>query len=275
MLKIVPVLERPLDTLCEVATDAFTDYLVGSIAFTPQLISVVAAMDGVDLNLCRFIVVDDKPVGFAMFARRGWTLRLMAFGVVREWQEKKIGRQALELLIAESKSRGEKGMVLECFEQNVRGIRLYESLGFRSVRRLFGWEGENLAGTKADLEQIDPALVADVMCKSDTSWLPWQCHPTNSLRVGPPSVGYRLGDAFAAITNPEAEVVVFRSLGVLPESQKKGQATALVGAVLAEHPGKKWRINQIVPEEFAPIFERNGLIRQPLNQMQMELNWDQ
>lgn len=274
MVQLVPVLEKPLDTLCEVATDAFTDYIVGSIAFSPQLIAAVAAMDGVDLNLCRFIVQDDKPVGFAMFARRGWTIRLMAFGVIREWQEKKIGRQALALLIQESKERGEKKMVLECFEQNERGIRLYESLGFKTLRRLVGFEGENLAGEQADLIEIDPAEVAAVMSKSDTEWLPWQCHPSNSLRTGPPSVAYRLGDAFAAITNPEAEVVSIRSLGVLPSLQGKGEATRIVGAILAHHPGKKWRINEIVPEEFAPIFEKNGLSRKPLNQVQMELCWD-
>lgn len=269
-LRLEPVLDHPIPTLCEVGTDAFTGYLAGGMTLTPTLLSYLCAVDAADLRLSRMVMHGDEPVGFALMAQRGRTTRLIVFGVIRAWQEKKVGREAIGLLLDEARQRGDERMLLECFEQNERGIRLYTSFGFKPIRRLFGWGAEDLNGIPGDLVEVDTSEVAHVGMMTPTGNWPWQGGAHAALRHGPPSRGYRLGDAYASISDPSVEVLTIRHLAVHPGFHRKGEATRLVGALVAAHPGKKWRIGQIVPEEFSPIFERNGFSRLDLNQFQME-----
>lgn len=53
--------------------------------------------------------------------------------VEKEYRRQHIGRELLEYILSEAKSRGVKNVTLEVRETNVPAIRLYESMGFKEV----------------------------------------------------------------------------------------------------------------------------------------------
>jgi ribosomal protein S18 acetylase RimI-like enzyme len=271
-LRLEPALDHPIPLLCDVATDAFHGYVAGTVAWTPAIVSWLCSVDGADLRLSQIVFHQDQPVGFGVVSRKGRSCRLVVFGIVRAWQERKIGGGSLAELLKQSKERGETSMALECFEQNERGIRLYRSFGFEPARRLYGFEGF-APGVAADLEEIDPAEAARTGALSPSEHLPWQVSPFSAIRLGPPHIGFRLGNAYAIVSDPSAETLTLRYIAVPPKAQRRGEATKLVRALLAHFPQKKWRVAPTVPEEYAPIFERAGLIRMALNQFQMKLTY--
>src|SRR5690606_17202629 len=142
--------------------------------------------------------------------------------------------------------------ILECFEQNTRGIKLYQRLGFEITERLMGYtyQQENAQDTPVpELEQVDVYEVArQLMWYGDQS-LPWQSSGMQIARLGAPHVGYKLGEAYGVFSDPSADVATVRALVVPPEHQNQGHAKALIQAVMGLHAGsRQWRIGQICPE---------------------------
>ncbi len=80
-----------------------------------------------------------------------------------------------------------------------------------------------------------------------------------------------MGDSYAVVTPAGNDTLVIRALAVPPDQQRRGQASRLVSALIAAHPGTHWYVPQICPEEFGNIFLKNGMQTLPLNQFQMEL----
>jgi ribosomal protein S18 acetylase RimI-like enzyme len=227
--------------------------------------------DSVSLFLSLVARRDDAPMGLTLISRRGWTSRVAAMGVHADAQGQGIGGWLLEQAIDAARARGDRAMQLEVFEQNTRAVRLYEKYSFRVLRRLLGFAGSTLSGEAAPLEMTDVAEVARLVAAWGSPDLPWQCGGETISKHGPPSVAYRMGESGAVISAPTADRIVIRALAVPPEQQRQGAATRLVSALIAAHPGKQWLVPQICPEEYAPIFTRNGFTREPLNQFQMML----
>jgi diamine N-acetyltransferase len=91
------------------------------------------------------VSADDVPVGFVMFGRvpddgRYWVCRLM---VDRAHQRRGYGRAAMELVLAELRSREDCADVWISFEPENAGARdLYVALGFEDQHRVE--EGESV-----------------------------------------------------------------------------------------------------------------------------------
>lgn len=270
-LHLQPAAEFSIATIAAIFNRAFQGYIAGEVHLTPPTLAALLARDGVDLGLSLMALRDEQPVGFSLIARRGAASRLAGFGIVPEAQEQGIGKHVMEAVIQQGRERADKALVLEVFEQNVRGVRLYQSLGFRPLRRLMGYEGDNLQGEGGHLEAVDVTLMAKHLLSWQPDDLPWQCSGEVMLKLGPPHVAYRLDDSFALISNPVAERIIIRGLAVPPEQQRKKRATRLIAALIATHPAKSWYVPQIYPEEYEEIFLQNGFQRLPLNQFQMEL----
>jgi len=89
--------------------------------------------------------------------------------------------------------------------------------------------------------------------------------------LNPPACAYKNGDAYIALSNPDAEHVVIWSLLVEPQARGKGLAVQLLEDVMAKHVGKTWHVPAILPEELGGVFERAGFEREELSQWQMRL----
>ena len=249
----------------------FEGYFV-PVQMTDAALQTMIRRDGVDMAESRVLFRDDQPIGVALIARRGWTCRLAAMGIVTEARNGGVGTWAMKQLIEEARVRGEKEMLLEVIEQNMAGVKLYRKVGFEAVRRLVGYKLENPQGkSKGKIEEIDIRDLAKLISAHGLKDLPWQLSGETIAQHTPPSRAYRLDDAYCLISNPEAEQVVISSVLVKAGSRGAGLSPVLMRAVFSRFPNKTWRVPAIFPEEMSPIFEEVGMKREELSQLQMAL----
>ncbi len=252
-------------------TRGFEGYFV-PVQMTDAALQTMIRRDGVDLAESRVLFKDDQPIGVAFIARRGWTSRLAAMGIVTEARNGGVGTWAMKQLIEEARARGEKEMLLEVIEQNTAGVKLYRKVGFETVRRLVGYKLENpQVKSKGKIEQIDIRELAKLVSAHGLKDLPWQLSGETIAQHTPPSRAYRLDDAYCLISNPEAEQVVISSVLVKAGSRGAGLSPVLMRAVFSRFPNKTWRVPAIFPQEMSPIFEEVGMKREELSQLQMAL----
>jgi ribosomal protein S18 acetylase RimI-like enzyme len=209
-------------------------------------------------------------VGAALIARRGWTSRLAGMAIAPDARAQGIGRWCMDRLLHGARARGERAMVLEVIEQNEPAVRLYQRCGFRTLRRLVSYVVSQPAGA-ADvaLEEADLHTVARLVSAHGLPDLPWQISGESLAQAGPPNRAYRLGAAYVTISNPDEAQVAIRSLLVAPNGRRQGQATRLLRAVMARHPGKTWQVPALCPEEIGGVFEKAGFVQESLSQLQM------
>ncbi len=278
-LTVQPAVEFPLSTLCDLINRSFKGYVAGDIQFTLPVLAGFMAQS--DVHLARSLVVlqDGEPAGIAMLARRGWSVRVALMGVIAEFQNQGVGRWLLRQIADQAKTNGDRMLVLEVIEQNPRAVHLYEACGYRSIRRLMGYDykaneqdKQNVSSNQATvLERVDIIEAARHITAWEAADLPWQFSGISLAKVGAPSVAYRVDDCYAICSNPEAETITLLGLAVPPEKQRKGIATQLAAKLTVAHPGKNWRVPPTCPEEYGAIFLHNGFTVNPLNQFQMEL----
>jgi ribosomal protein S18 acetylase RimI-like enzyme len=266
------VLEYGLEPTAAVLTAAFADYFAPAPMTAADLVQM-ARTDSVDLTASRVVVRDGNAVGAALVARRGWTSRLAAMGIVPAARRTGAGRAVLENLLAAARARGERTMVLEVIEQNDPAVRLYESAGFTRVRRLMGFAGPGTnppaAAPTTDPIEVDPRELAAVVIREGLPDLPWQLSGETLAHLSPPATAFRLEGAWLALAATSGPIVTIRGVVTERKERGRGRAQALLRAVMARHSGKQWRVPAIWPAELAGVFARAGLVPQPLSQWQM------
>ncbi len=279
-MELKPAHSLTLEELAALFNLAFTDYVGGSVRFNAGSLTRFLARDNVDLDLSQIVLRDGQPVGFGFIARQGWSSWLAAFGIVPAASGAGLGTNAMSRLIEQARRREDRLFELEVIEQNTRAVRLYESVGFRKLRRLIGYEASSpiprtttVGARRAspDLQTIDLLDAAKVIVQNGEADLPWSLTGFTIARHAPPDLAYVLDHAYAVISNPEPPVIALRALIVPPDYRRQGQAARLLSALFAQYPGKSWSIPAICPEEYG-IFERFGFERQSITQFQMRLS---
>jgi ribosomal protein S18 acetylase RimI-like enzyme len=137
--EILPAHEFPMNRLADVFSRAYTGYIAGNFTMDVPTFARFLSQHGVDLWLSRIFVRNGQPVGFGYINRTGDFSRLASLGVVPEARRQGVGRRLTQLLLEESRERGERAMMLEVIEQNQAAHQLYLQLGFQKVDRLLGW----------------------------------------------------------------------------------------------------------------------------------------
>ena len=270
-LDIKPASDYPLPELTRLLNLSFENYLV-PITFNLIQFLTMLRKDSIDLFASRVLIMEDEPAGIALIARRGWTSRLAAMGIVQNKRGLGGGQWFLEKLIQEARDRKDHEMLLEVIEQNEYAVRLYRRRGFQSVRRLIGLICEHAVENEAHpLEEIDLREAGKLISQYGISDLPWQLAGDTIAHLNPPARAYRKGQTYMVTSNPEAEHVVIWSLLVEPSARGNRFGIDMLKNVMANHPGKTWHVPAIFPEEFGKIFERVGFEREDISQWQMKL----
>jgi len=266
-----PVLSFPISDTAALLTRGFEGYLV-PIQIDDFALQTMIRRDGVDLAESRVLLKDDEPIGVALIARRGWSSRLAAMGVVTGARNTGAGSWAMEKLIAEARGRGEKEMFLEVIEQNAPAVHLYQKFGFETVRRLLGYKIENPQATSEDvLEEIDIREMGRLISLYGLRDLPWQISAETIALHTPPARAYQLGDAYLMLANSEAAHVVIWSLLVKVDARRAGQGSRVMRAAFSRFPNKTWHVPVLCPEQVGGLFEKMGMMREELSQSQMAL----
>ncbi|GAB2479421.1 hypothetical protein GCM10011375_17300 [Hymenobacter qilianensis] len=131
-----PVLEFTSAQVTDAMNRSFEEYMVPMV-FTPATFERRFRGEHLDAEASKLWFRGEELIGVVFIARRGWTSRVAAMGVVREERGKQYGHQMLQAAIDEAMARRDRSMLLEVFVANERARRLYERLGFRNERELF------------------------------------------------------------------------------------------------------------------------------------------
>jgi len=266
-----PASDYPLPDLTQLLNLSFENYLV-PITFNLVQFLTMVRKDSVDLSVSRVLLADEQLAGIALIARRGWTSRLAAMGIVQSQRGKGAGAWFMEKLINEARERNDHEMTLEVIEQNEYAVRLYQKCGFQSVRRLIGLirkdANENM---ETPMAEIDLREAGGLISQHGLSDLPWQLAGETIAHMHPPARAYRNGPALVVTSNLDVEHVVIWSLLVEPNARRNHLGIEMLKSVIANHPGKTWYIPAIFPEEFGKLFERAGFEQEELTQWQMKL----
>jgi len=270
-LSFKPATQFSVAQLADLMTRSFEGYLV-PVHITEAALYTMLRRDGIDLTASRVLMKKDEEVGIALIARRGWTSRLAAMGITSDARNSGAGTWAMQNLISESRSRADKEMFLEVIEQNTAGVKLYQKVGFKTVRRLVGYKLENPQVDSTDeLQEINISELARLVTYHGLADLPWQLSGTSLMQHTPPSRAFRLQDAYCLISDPSAGEVVIWSVLVKADARGSGQSAELIRAVFARFPNKIWHAPAIYPEEMGIIFEKVGMRREEISQWQMTL----
>lgn len=270
-----PASEFPFSQLADLLTRGFDGYFV-PININEAVLLTMMRRDSIDLAVSNVILKDDEPIGIALIARRGWTSRLAAMGLVTNARNSGAGTWAMGRLIEEARTRGDKEMSLEVIEQNTAGVKLYQKVGFKIIRRLVGYKLENpqaavLGGAAQELQEIDIRELSRLVTYHGLKDLPWQLSGVTIAHHTPPSRAFRLNDAYCLISNPDAEHVSISSVLVKARSRGAGLSAVLLRAVFARFPNKTWHVPSIYPEEICAVFDDLGMKREEISQWQMSL----
>lgn len=272
LLDTKPASDYPLPDLTQLLNLSFENYLV-PVAFNLSQFLTMIRKDSLDLAASRVLLVDEQPAGIALIARRGWTSRLAAMGIVQGQRSKGAGSRFMRKLIDEARERNDHAMVLEVIEQNENAVKLYQKCGFQSVRRLIGLiRKDAIEKNKTSLTAIDLREAGSLIAQHGLADLPWQLAGETIAHMNPPACAYRNGPALVVTSNLAVEHVVIWSLLVEPQAHGQQLGVEMLKSVIANHPGKTWHIPAIFPEEFGKLFERAGFEQEELTQWQMKLD---
>ena len=272
LLDTKPASDYPLPDLTQLLNLSFENYLV-PVAFNLSQFLTMIRKDSLDLAASRVLLVDEQPAGIALIARRGWTSRLAAMGIVQGQRSKGAGSRFMRKLVDEARERNDHAMVLEVIEQNENAVKLYQKCGFQSVRRLIGLiRKDAIEKNKTSLTAIDLREAGSLIAQHGLADLPWQLAGETIAHMNPPACAYRNGPALVVTSNLAVEHVVIWSLLVEPQARGQQLGVEMLKSVIANHPGKTWHIPAIFPEEFGKLFERAGFEQEELTQWQMKLD---
>jgi len=242
------------------------------IQFSLSSFLTMIRKDSIDLTSSRVLLADDVPSGIALIARRGWTSRLAAMGISEQIRGKGAGSWFMDRLIDEARERDDHEMVLEVIEQNEAAVRLYQKYGFQTIRRLIGFTRTGAMETSTgDLQEIDLRAAGVLLSMHGLPDLPWQLSAESIAHMNPPVRAYRMGQAYAVISNPDAEQIVIWSLLVEQDARGNELGVDMLRSVTAKHAGKTWRVPAILPEELGKVYEKAGFEKEHLSQWQMRL----
>lgn len=265
-----PLKSLPLYEAAALFNRSFEGYFV-PVQFTESAFSTFIQRDRIDFDASQILLVRDRPVGIALITCRARASRMGGFGIINQFRGQGAGGWFVEKLLGDARQRGEKQMYLEVISQNEAAIRLYQGRGFTKIRKLLGFKAERPAGRVDETLQVcEQNLVLDVVRTYSLPELPWQLDAETLEPVK--SFGYRLGSAFALLSNPITDLISIRSLVVHPRARAQGQATRLLQALFANYPDRTWQVPAIFPEEMGGVFLRAGMQPEQLSQWQMVCN---
>ena len=171
-MRIQPAALLGTAPLCELFNEGFSDYLVTMQLSEAAFRDHVAAND-IDLE-CSRVVIDDRPAGFALIARRraaGW---VGGMGTAPAYRRRGLGERALVAGLEAARERGCRELWLEVIDANRAAIALYDKLGFAVVRELVVWslpvQGDQLPASRP----VEPEQAQAWIAAHRASREPWQ-----------------------------------------------------------------------------------------------------
>ncbi|QIL74526.1 GNAT family N-acetyltransferase [Hymenobacter sp. HDW8] len=253
-----PVLEFTPIQVTDAMNRSFEEYMVPMV-FTPASFERRFRGEHLDAEASKLWFQGEELVGVVLIARRGWTSRVAAMGLVREARGKHYGRQMLQAAIEEATARGDRSMLLEVFAANEPARRLYERLGFRNERELFSFRyvpnPKSPPADSRELQEIDPAELARLVLLEGEPNISWMYAPATLMGVAAPSRAFQLDEKAYVMLRQDANRTLLQTVLVRPEYRRQGRARELLHAVEAAFPEKPLVISMLASGPLYSLLE--------------------
>jgi GNAT superfamily N-acetyltransferase len=269
--EVVPAHQLPFETQAKVFTDAFTGYVAGSFQLDANSLAAFLCAQGIDLCYSRFArSATGQLLTFGYINRTGNVTRLGAMGTVSAARRSGAATWLLSRLLEEARHRGDKMMMLEVIEQNPPAVALYQSHGFETMTRLFGWRIK-AAGLAADEAQIHEMHILDALNIPSPVEYPTLSWPISRHAAAKVAAGraFRLDDV--AVVTGDPAISPIRLHAYLGFNGSNWQSLRrLTNGVLAKFAGYDFFTPPIFPEEFGTeIFRPLKFRQESINQFLM------
>ena len=127
-----------------------------------------------DLDASRVVLVDGEPAGICKLAIRadqGW---IAGVGVAAPHRGSGLGEALMREVIEVARTRGLRELWLEVLTPNAPAIRLYEKLGFETVRDVEVWTLENRVARQHDVRPVPLEQAQIRIAQERREREPWQ-----------------------------------------------------------------------------------------------------
>ncbi|UOQ51438.1 GNAT family N-acetyltransferase [Hymenobacter cellulosivorans] len=265
-----PVLDFPSAEVTEAMNRSFEEYFV-PLVFTPETFERRFRSEHLDALASKVWFRGEELVGLVLIARRGYTSRVAAMGLVIEARGQRYGRQMLQAALDEARARGDRSVLLEVFVPNERARRLYERLGFRNTRELFTFRCvPQQVKAAAQLTEVDPLAVAHLVLREGEENLPWMFSAESLMAATAPTRAFSLDDKAFALLRPEAERTLVQTILVRREYRRQGWGRQLLRAVEAAFPGPPLTMPMVTPGPGYEFLQAAGWEPMELSLYEME-----
>lgn len=270
----VPACDVPASQLHAAFVAAFSDYLIGPFQVPLTRWPAFLARQGVALQDSRVARAEGAILAFAFVAPRAdighW--RLATMGAPPAARGRGAAAALLDEFIARAQAAGMAGVELECFVQNTRAHRLYQSRGFVPVHALHGYlmtprTGEPVPAPAAAVPLAEAYAWLDAASRARRD-LPLQVTPVALDALPLALQAWRLGSAQLVFAAADADHLNIHSLVDLDVAQ--GDAQRLVAQLLAAYPNQHISVPQLQRLDLGgQALLRLGFVQQELHQVLM------
>lgn len=254
-------------------TEGFSGYVV-PVNVTPQALALRIQREDVDPAISEVFFDGERPAGILLVARRGERSRISALGIGPTIRAKGLGRAVMGEAIEAARQRGDRQLVLEVIDSNVRARDLYLSLGFAITRKLVGFGRSRKLATPdaAPAAECDPGMAVEMLSKFSDANPTWQTDPVSFRHAGSPLKGFALDGRAAALVDDSGRDVRLYGLAADPAHRRQGLGRSLADGLAARYPGRKLYIIENVPQGVLDRFMRRiGWRKSALTQSEMVL----
>lgn len=129
---------------------AYADYFV-PIRLAAQSFERLVTREAIRLEASATALYNGRIVGMGLLGVRGRRAWIGGMGVVPEFRRQGIGRRIMAYLIEQARQLAVRHIQLEVITQNRIALDLYQSIGFRTTRRLLVLSGEERPSSLATL----------------------------------------------------------------------------------------------------------------------------
>ncbi|MFM7677609.1 MAG: N-acetyltransferase family protein [Roseiflexaceae bacterium] len=237
MLAFHPLTQTSIETIHTAFIDAFSEYEV-PMELPPDRLQAMMYIRNYAAELSLGCFDDDRLVGFVLVGARrdnDGTLRTydVATGVVRAYQNQKIGSQLLTQLIAMLTQAGAASFQLEVLEHNVAAQKLYTRHGFIQTRHFQCYRSASIPTAPEVVWATwgaDPGVLATVAEATYVSFVPsWQYALASYQRTATTCHVITAHDGATLAAYGIIEGASIMQIGILPAYR----TTELLSAVVA------------------------------------------
>jgi ribosomal protein S18 acetylase RimI-like enzyme len=168
----------PEEVAVQALNAAYADYFI-PIYLTPSAFRQLVTREDIQLSRSVAALRGERMVGLGLLATRGARAWIGGLGVIPAFRQMGVGRQMMHGLLDHARDAGCTRVQLEVITRNEPAYILYESLGFRKLRRLSVLSSEmpiapGFSAPHLTIRPGEPAALLRELPRFLKAELPWQ-----------------------------------------------------------------------------------------------------